>query len=104
MAEAEAGAAQPNPNDLAQEIKFNFNFESGKYKVEEIPAAESRAAFLTNGFNPLVGPPICKRNSLINLITSVSTVCADTVNETVKNNKTNAANFCITVVFISLMY
>lgn len=42
MAEAEAGATPPagNPADLAQEIKFNFNFESGKYKPEEIPAPE----------------------------------------------------------------
>lgn len=39
MAEAEAGAAG-GPGDLAQEIKFDFNFESGKYKPEEIPAPE----------------------------------------------------------------
>jgi hypothetical protein len=37
---AEAGETSQPPAGLNKEIKFNFNFESGKYKPEEIPAPE----------------------------------------------------------------
>jgi hypothetical protein len=37
---AEAGETPQQPTGLNREIKFNFNFESGKYKPEEIPAPD----------------------------------------------------------------
>lgn len=76
MAEAEAGAAQPNPNDLAQEIKFNFNFESGKYKVEEIPAAE--LVKLKNELNRPIAlvrtPRFENQKTILTLVASTSTL------------------------------
>jgi hypothetical protein len=40
LSEADAPVDPTTPPDLAQEVKFNFNFESGKYAESEIPPAD----------------------------------------------------------------
>ena len=78
MAEAEAGATPPasNPADLSQEVKFNFNFESGKYKPEEIPAPE--LAKLKTDLNRPISlvrmPRYMNQKTVLTLVASTSTL------------------------------
>ena len=76
MSEAEAAAAAGNPGDLAQEIKFNFNFESGKYKAAEIPAED--LAKLKLDLNKPIGlvrtPKYMNQKTVLTLTASTSTL------------------------------
>ena len=76
MSEAEAAAAAGNPGDLAREVKFNFNFESGKYKPEEIPAPElaKLKTDLNIPINLVRTPRFMNQKTVLTLTASTSTL------------------------------
>ena len=73
---AAAAAASPNAGNLDKETKFNFNFESGKYKQEEIPEAELTK--LKNDLNVPIGlvkmPRYMNQKTVLTLTASTSTL------------------------------
>lgn len=78
-AEAEMAAAATttaDPGDLSQEVKFNFNFESGKYKQAEIPAAQltTLKTDLTKPINLVKTPRYANQKTTLTLSASTSTL------------------------------